>query len=181
MIIIKLSSFFGKMSKLLVLVDILGLKDENNFEMVLDNAFMIKIFNIFFKKNVPFNYNMNSNNDWLEMFLDDKYNKNEIYKFCSYNSFIKLNKQTKYFEEFVMPKMEIESKFKNYKVKKITIETNSSDMNIKYDDNFIFEYKSKFDLNKKIKKDIYQVKVSIEPLLIKNEPFRMPIATFTTI
>ena len=165
----------------LQLVDILGLKDENNFEMVLDNAFMIKIFNIFFKKNVPFNYNMNSNNGWLEMFLDDKYNKNEIDKFCSYNSFIKLNKQTKYFEEFVMPKMEIESKFKNYKVKKITIETNSSDINIKYDDNFIFEYKSKFDLNKKIKKDIYQVKVSIEPLLIKNEPFRMPIATFTTI
>ena len=31
------------------------------------------MFNIFFKNNVPFNYNMNSNNGWLEMFLDDKY------------------------------------------------------------------------------------------------------------
>jgi hypothetical protein len=163
------------------LVDILGLQNENSLEIVLDNAFMIKIFNIFFKKNVPFNYNMTSNNGWLEMFLDDKYNKEEINKLCSYNSFIKLNTQTKFFEEFVMPKTEIENKFKNYKIKKIIIETNSSDLNIKYDDNFVFEYKDKFDLSKKTKKDTYQVNISIEPLLIQNEPFKVPIATFTTI
>ena len=142
---------------------------------------MIKIYNIFFKKNVPFNYNMTSNNGWLEMFLDDKYNKEEIDKLCSYNSFIKLNTQTKFFEEFVMPKTEIENKFKNYKIKKIIIETNSSDLSIKYDDNFVFEYKDKFDLSKKTKKDTYQVNISIEPLLIQNEPFKVPIATFTTI
>ena len=163
------------------LVDILGLQNENSLEIVLDNAFMIKIFNIFFKKNVPFNYNMTSNNGWLEMFLDDKYNKEEINKLCSYNSFIKLNTQTKFFEEFVMPKTEIENKFKNYKIKKIIIETNSSDLSIKYDDNFVFEYKDKFDLSKKTKKDTYQVNISIEPLLIQNEPFKVPIATFTTI
>ena len=129
---------------------------------------MIKIFNIFFKKNVPFNYNMTSNNGWLEIFLDDKYNKEEIDKFCSYNSFIKLNNQTKFFEEFVMPKTEIENKFKNYKVKKIIIEANSSELDIKYDDNYVFEYKDKFDLSKKIKKDTYQVNICIEPLIIHN-------------
>ena len=80
-----------------------------------------------------------------------------------------------------MPKTEIENKFKNYKIKKIIIETNSSDLSIKYDDNFVFEYKDKFDLSKKTKKDTYQVNISIEPLLIQNEPFKVPIATFTTI
>ena len=165
----------------LQLVDMLGLQNEKNTEIVLDNVFFIKIFNIFFKKNVPFNYNMTSNNGWLEMFLDDKYNKEEIDKFCSYSSFIKLNSQTKYFEEFVLPKTEIENKFKNYKIKKMILETNSADICIKYDDNYLFEYKDKFEFSKKIKKDIYQVNITIEPLLVQNEPFKIPIATFTTI
>ena len=64
----------------LQLVDILGLQKDNNLEMIIDGIFFIKIFNIFFKKDVPFNYNMTSNNGWLEFFFDDKYNKEEIDK-----------------------------------------------------------------------------------------------------
>ena len=29
--------------------------------------------------------------------MDDKYNKEEVDKFCNYNSFIKLNNETKYY------------------------------------------------------------------------------------
>ena len=165
------------------IVDILGLQNEKNIEIILDGFYMIKIFNIFFKKNVPFNYNMTSNNGWLEMFLDDKYDKEETDKYCSYNYFVKLNNQTKFFEDFVMPKTEIENKFKNYKIKKIVLESNSQDMSIKYDDNYVFEYRDKFEfnINNKMKKDEYQVNIAIEPLLVLNEPFKIPVATFTTI
>ena len=45
------------------------------------------MFNIFFKNNVPFSYNMNSNNGWLEKFLDDKYDFNEAEKFIISNHF----------------------------------------------------------------------------------------------
>ena len=74
----------------LVLTDLLGLTSEDTIEFDVDGAFMIKLFNLFFRKNVPFNYNMTSNNGWLELFLDDKYNKNEVDKFCNFNSYIKL-------------------------------------------------------------------------------------------
>ena len=163
------------------LVDILGLQNDNVFEIVIDNIFMLKIFNIFFKKNVPFNYNMTSNNGWLEIFLDDKYNKDEIDKLCTYESFIKLNNQSKFFEEYVMPKTEIENKFKNYKAKKIVIQTNSPNISIKYDDNYEFEYKNKFDLNQKIKKGEYLVNITLEQFIVQDEPFKIPVATFTTI
>ena len=73
-------------------MDMLGLNNEKNLiEFNIEGNFMIKIFNIFFRKNVPFNYNMTSNNGWLEVFFDDKYNKEEVDKFCNYNSFVKLN------------------------------------------------------------------------------------------
>ena len=168
----------------LQLVDILGLQNENNLEINIDGVFMLKIFNIFFKKNVPFNYNMTSNNGWLELFLDDKYNKDEIDKLCNYNAFIELNTKTKFYEEFVNPKTEIENKFKNYKTKKILIETNSQNLIIKYDDNNILEYKNNYDFNQKIKKDNYLVKINIEHALIndnKDTPLKIPVATFTTI
>ena len=109
----------------LVLTDLLGLTSEDTIEFDVDGAFMIKLFNLFFRKNVPFNYNMTSNNGWLELFLDDKYNKNEVDKFCNFNSYIKLNNKTKYYEEFNNPRTEIENRFRNYKIKKMFIETNS--------------------------------------------------------
>ena len=167
----------------LLLVDMLGLQSENIIEFTLEGNFMMKIFNLFFRKNVPFNYNMKSNNGWLELFLNDKYNKNEVEKFCNYGSFIKLNNETKYYEEFNMPKSEIENKFKNYKILKLFIETNSPNIMIKYDDNNKFEYKDKFEL-KRAKKDLYQVNITIEPLSLGsgiNSSFKLPVATFTTI
>ena len=57
--------------------------------------------------------------------MDDKYNKEEVDKFCNYNSFIKLNNETKYYEECNLPKTDIENRFKNYKIRRLYIETNS--------------------------------------------------------
>ena len=165
-------------------MDMLGLNNEKNLiEFNIEGNFMIKIFNIFFRKNVPFNYNMTSNNGWLEVFFDDKYNKEEVDKFCNYNSFVKLNNETKYYEEFNLPKTEIESRFKNYKIRRLCIETNSPNIIIKYDDNHAFEYKDKFDLKelKKTKKDLFKININIEPLLIDNKNYKIPVATFTTI
>ena len=165
-------------------VDMLGMRNEKNLiEFNIEGNFMIKIFNLFFRKNVPFNYNMTSNNGWLELFLDDKYNKEEVEKFCNYNSFINLNNETKYYEEFNMPKTEIENRFKNYKIRRLIIETNSPNIIIKYDDNHIFEYKDKFDKNdlRKSKKGSYVININIEPFLIDNKNFKIPIGTFTTI
>ena len=167
----------------LLLVDMLGLQSENVIEFTLEGNFMIKIFNIFFRKNVPFNYNMSSNNGWLELFLNDKFNKAEVEKFCNYSSFIKLNNETKYYEEFNMPKTEIENRFKNYKIVKLFIETNSPNLIIKYDDNYNFEYKDKFEL-KKVKKDLFQINIAIEPFMLgtnNNINYKLPVATFTTI
>jgi hypothetical protein len=55
-------------------VDMLGVeyKDEEKVEIKLCGNYQIKIFNVFFKKNAPFNYNMNSNNGWLEVFICGK-------------------------------------------------------------------------------------------------------------
>jgi hypothetical protein len=72
-------------------VDYLGLEAKEDKVIEIHNSFVINIFNLFFKKNVPFNYNMNSNNGWLEMFLDDKYDKNIYDKYCLYNNFINTN------------------------------------------------------------------------------------------
>ena len=68
-------------------VDYLGLEYKEVKEIKLTNAYNLKMFNIFFKNNVRFNYNMNSNNGWLEMFLDDKYDFNEAEKFVISNHF----------------------------------------------------------------------------------------------
>ena len=62
---------------------------------------------------------MNSNNGWLEMFLDEKYDKNTYDSYCLYNNFINTNNENKYYEEFDMPETNIETRYKNYKVKKL--------------------------------------------------------------
>ena len=169
----------GKPCKIsLVLTDLLGLQSENTIEFTLEGKFMMKMFNLFFRKNVPFNYNMTSNNGWLELFLDDKYNKDEVNKFCNYNSYIKLNNETKYYEEFNMERTQIENKFRNYKVKKMFIETNSPNIVIKYDDNYTLEYKDKYELKKSKE---YQINITIEQFLIDEKNYKIPFATFTTI
>lgn len=121
-------------------VDYLGLEAKEEKVIEIHNSFVINIFNLFFKKNVPFNYNMNSNNGWLEMFLDDKYDKNIYDKYCLYSNFINTNNENKYYEEFNMPEANIETRFKNFKVTKFTLETNNPNIGIKYDDNIVYNY-----------------------------------------
>ena len=113
----------SRMTKLTITcVDYLGLEFKETKEIKLGNAnFNIKMFNIFFKNNVPFNYNMSSNNGWLEMFLDDKYDFNESEKFINFQSFLENNKATRFYEELNMPQTDIETRYKNYKVKEILI------------------------------------------------------------
>ena len=156
----------------LYFVDCLGLefKDENKKEISLSGNFILKIFNLFFKKNVPFNYNMSSNNKWLELFLKDNFDMNQINKYCNYNSFIKNSIEGKYYEEFNVPQMDLETIFKNYKVKKIILEGNKSSLQIKYDDNLDYNY-SQFISNEKNE-------IIIEPYIINDEKITIPIATF---
>ena len=59
------------------------------------------------------------------MFLDDKYDFNEAEKFINFNSFLENNKQTRYYEELNMPQTDIETRYKNYKINSILIESNS--------------------------------------------------------
>ena len=134
----------------LYFVDCLGLefKDQNKIEINLNENFILKFFNLFFKKNVPFNYNMTSNNNWLELFLKENFDKNQIDKYCNYNSFIKNSIEGKYYEEFNVPQMDLETIFKNYKVKKMILEGNKSSLQIKYDDNIDYNY-SQFISNEK--------------------------------
>jgi hypothetical protein len=44
-------------------------KEKMKTEWELNNPVQIKMFNILFKKDAPFNYNMKSNNGWLEVFV----------------------------------------------------------------------------------------------------------------
>ena len=164
-------------------VDYLGLEYKEVKEIKLGNVdFNIKMFNIFFKNNVPFNYNMNSNNGWLEMFLDDKYDINEAEKFVNFQSFLENNKKSKYYEEFNMPQTDIETRYKNYKVKNILIESNSPSIIIRVDDYENLNYFEKIDLttNKKNSGEL-KLKIKIEPYMVNDEKYTLPIATFVTI
>ena len=161
-------------------VDYLGLEAKEEKVIEIHNSFVINIFNLFFKKNVPFNYNMNSNNGWLEMFLDDKYDKNIYDKYCLYNNFINTNNENKYYEEFNMPEANIETRFKNFKVTKFTLETNNPNIGIKYDDNIVYNY-SKIETTGGKKQNEYKIKFVIEPYTINKNKYSLPVATFTTI
>ena len=162
-------------------VDYLGLETKEEKIIEINNSFIINIFNLFFKKNVPFNYNMNSNNGWLEMFLDDKYDKTIYDNFCLYNNFINTNNENKYYEEFNMPETNIETRFKNYKVKKFVLETNNANIGIKYDDNYSYDYSKIETAGNNKKSNSYKIKIIIEPYLVKEKKYTLPIATFTTI
>jgi hypothetical protein len=173
-----------KQTKLtLTCVDLLGIEHKQVKEINLgNNDFDIKIFNLFYKNNVPFNYKMTSNNGWLEMFLDDKYNIEIADKFCNFQSFLQLNKETKYYEEFNLPQTELESRFHNYKIKNILIESNSPTIIIRCDDYVDINFSEKVDLGA-IKKNNNELKlkIKIEPYMVNDERYSIPIATFTTI
>ena len=164
-------------------VDYLGLEFKEVKEIKLgNNDFNIKIYNIFFKNNVPFNYNMNSNNGWLEMFLDDKYEIKETNKFINFQNFLENNKESHYYEEFNMPQTDIETRFKNYKIKSVLIESNSPSIIIRVDDYEDLNYYDKIDLttNKKNSNEL-KLKIKIEAFEVNEEKYSLPIATFTTI
>ena len=122
---------------------------------------------------------MNSNNGWLEVFLDDKYDKNIDDKLCSYDNLIDTNNSTKFYEEFIVPETNIETRFKNFKIKKFTFETNSANILVKYDDDLVYNY-STFK-TQTTKKNEFNTKIVIEPYMKDEKKFTLPIATFTTI
>ena len=161
-------------------VDYLGLEEKENKIIEIHGNFVINIFNLFFKKNVPFNYNNNSNNGWMEIFLDDKYDKTTYDKYCLYENFINTNNENKYYEEFNMPETNIETRFKNFKVKKFILETSNANIRVKYDDNLVYDY-TKVDTAGNKKSIEYRAKFVIEPYTINDNKYSLPVATFTSI
>ena len=161
-------------------VDYLGLDEKENKIIEIHGNFVINIFNLFFKKNVPFNYNNNSNNGWMEIFLDDKYDKATYDKYCLYENFINTNNENKYYEEFNMPETNIETRFKNFKAKKFILETSNANIRVKYDDNLIYDY-TKVDTAGNKKSIEYRAKFVIEPYTINDNKYSLPVATFTSI
>lgn len=63
-------------------VDLLGVHYKDNEKeitsMQLRESAHIKIFNLFFRRDSPFNFNMSSNNGWLEVFACGKYFYNQF-------------------------------------------------------------------------------------------------------
>ena len=162
-------------------VDYLGLEAKDEKVIELKGHFILNIFNLFFKKDVPFNYNMNSNNGWLEVFLDDKYDKQTYDQFCLYENLVDINEKNKYYEEFIVPQLNIETRFKNFKVQKLVLETNSNNIDIKYDDDKIYCQPNNILRKGTTKKNEFQTKIVFEPYILDEKKFSLPIATFTTI
>ena len=164
-------------------VDYLGIEKKEKIEINIgNNNFHMKLFNIFFKINVPFCYNMSSNNGWIELFLDDKYDSLENEKIINFQSFLDKNRETKYYEENNMPQNDIETRYKNYKVKDILIESNSPSMVIRCDDYEDLGYYEKIDLttNKKNNGEL-KLKIKVESFKVNDEKYSLPIATFVSI
>ena len=167
-------------------VDELGIERRGTLDIDLgNNDFDIKIFNLFYKNNVPFNYNMNSNKGWLEMFLDDKYDIVEVDKFCNFQQFLEYNKESKFYDEFNLPTTDIESRFKNYKIKNIIIESNSPNIIIRCDDYVDIDYSKEIEMDTCSSKSNcsteLKLKIKIEPFCVNDKRYSIPIATFTTI
>ena len=171
----------NKKTKLIMTcVDELGIEYKVKEEIDLgNNDFDMKIFNLFYKNNVPFNYNMVSNKGWLEMFLDDKYDIAEVDKFCNFQQFLEGNKESKFYDEFNLPTTDIESRFKNYKIKDIVIESNSPTMIIRCDDYVDINYTEKIEIDTNSSE--LNLKIKIEPFCVNDKRYSIPIATFTTI
>ena len=164
-------------------VDYLGIEKKEKIEINIgNNNFHIKLFNLFFKNNVPFNYNMNSNNGWLEMFLDDKYDSIENEKILNFASFLEKSKENKFYEENNLPQSDIETRYKNYKIKDIIIESNSPSIVIRCDDYEDLGYYEKIDLttNKKNNGEL-KLKIKVDIFKVNEEKYSLPIATFISI
>ena len=179
----RINEFYKQTKLTLTCVDCLGIEHKTVKEIDLGNRdFDIKIFNLFYKNNVPFNYKMTSNNGWLEMFLDDKYNIEQADKFCNFQNFLQLNKESKFYEEFNLPQTELESRFHNYKIKNILIESNSPTIIIRCDDYVDINYGEKINMEAVNKNSTeLRLRIKIEPFKLNNERYSIPIATFTTI
>ena len=167
-------------------VDELGIERRGSVEKDLgSNNFDIKLFNLFYKNHVPFNYNMNSNKGWLEMFLDDKYDITEVDKFCNFQQFLELNKESKFYDEINLPTTDIESRFKNYKIKNIIIESSSPFIIIRCDDYVDIDYSKEIEMDTVSTKSNVscemKLKIKIEPFCVNDKKYSIPIATFTTI
>ena len=175
----------NKQTKLtMTCVDSLGVESKEVKEINIGNNFDIKIFNLFYKNNVPFTYNMNSNNGWLEMFLDDKYDIEEVDRFCNFQNFLQYNKESKFYEEFILPQTDIETRFTNYKIKNIIIESNSPTIIIRSDDYMDINYGEKISSDTGSTKGAtndFKLVIKIEPYLVNDQRYSIPIATFTTI
>jgi hypothetical protein len=113
------------------------------------------------------------------MFLDDKYDIAEVDKFCNFQQFLEYNKESKFYDEFNLPTTDIESRFKNYKIKDIVIESNSPTMIIRCDDYVDINYTEKIEMDKNSSELNLQIK--IEPFCVNDQRYSIPIATFTTI
>ena len=164
-------------------VDYLGIEKKEKIEINIgNNNFHIKLFNLFFKNNVPFNYNMNSNNGWLEMFLDDKYDSIENEKILNFASFLEKSKENKFYEENNLPQSDIETRYKNYKIKDIIIESNSPSIVIRCDDYEDLGYYEKIDLttNKKNNGEL-KLKIKVDIFKVNEEKYSLPIASFISI
>ncbi len=175
----------NKQTKLtMTCVDSLGVESKEVKEINIGNNFDIKIFNLFYKNNVPFTYNMNSNNGWLELFLDDKYDIEEVDRFCNFQNFLQYNKESKFYEEFILPQTDIETRFTNYKIKNIIIESNSPTIIIRSDDYMDINYGEKISSDTGSTKgdtNDFKLIIKIEPYLVNDQRYSIPIATFTTI
>lgn len=143
-------------------------KDEEKLVLHLQEPFQIKIFNLFYRKHAPFNYNMSSNNGWLEVFICENYSKTELDKIPNFKHAQQYTtSKIAYFEEFVIPQMELDSIYKNYKVKEITIEPTGL-FALKVDENVE-------------PVDVDSSKITITKYERNGEHMCLPIATFTSI
>jgi hypothetical protein len=160
-------------------VDLLGVhyKDKDKEKKVttvnLTDPIIIKIFNVFFRKDAPFNYNMHSNNAWLEVFSWDNFT-NDVPK--NFHKVVNPNVKSNYFLDFVVPQFELDSTYKNYKSTFIEVYPNEP-VTIKVDEMF------------EINQNHYRTAENYhEPLKIRIEKYErngkhvsVPIATFMPI
>ena len=113
-------------------VDLLGVEyHDTKVNLKLKDPERLKIFNVFNKKDAPLNYNMSSNNGWLEIFLleraDTKILEKEKKEAKNHSSYS--NYSNYYQKELVDIFVEFDSKYRNFKVSKIEI---VSELDFKY-------------------------------------------------
>ena len=149
-------------------VDYMGLeRKEDSVELVITNPLKVQVFNLFCKKDFPFNYNMQSNNGFLEVFICDSYSKEKDILNKDYDN----RNKGKFYDEVNIPQMDLDTLYKNYKVKSMTIKTDKKDPICLIND----EEKIKFwEMNGKAIINISQYEKEGKQIVI-------PIATFISI